>query len=178
MNAHNPLSRAAAALVAACSLVALASCAKEASDKELAQAYTFYIEAPRTLKKVVSTANTDKFVAESISNPEGTYIRATEIDQAAKTSKITATFKGFHPVDAETVTMDGEVVMTSLGRVFSINGTLTYRGIRPKTLTFNNASLEQGRTDDGNVSFRPVSGTVVADKRSIPVDVFFNEILQ
>lgn len=169
---------AAIAVLAAASVIALASCAKPASDAELAQAYTFYIEAPNTLKKVVSTANTENFIAESVSNPDGSYIRSTEIDQAAKTSKITATFKDFHPADAKTVTLNGEVVMTSLGNVFSVNGSIEYKGINLKKLTFKNASLRQTKTDAGDVTFKPVDGSVQADKREIGVEEFFMGILQ
>ncbi len=177
MKIQSRLTRAALA-AAALSLLALASCAKDVGDRELAQAYSFYLNAPTTLTKVLATSNTENFVAESLSNPDGSYTRKTEINQADKTSKITATFRDYHPASAKTVSIDGEVVMTSLGAVFSLNGSLTYKGMLPKTLTFKNASLRQGKSDDGQVSFSPVKGTVVADRRVLTVDEFFTEILK
>lgn len=179
---HFTAARAAPALCAfalyALASALLTSCAPRVGDRELAQAYAFYINAPRTLDHVLATSNSDNLVSESISNPDGSYIRNTEINQADKTSKITASFKNYHPSDAKTVTMDGDVVMTSLGQVFSLNGTLKFKGILPKALTFKNASLRQIVAEDGTVTFRPVEGSVQADRRTIGVDEFFTEILR
>lgn len=176
---YRPLIGALAALtLGALATATLASCAQRVGDGELAQAYAFYIEAPKTLDHVLATSNTDNLVSESISNPDESYIRTTEINQADKTSKITARFKNYRPENAPSVTIDGDVVMTSLGPVFSLNGTLKFTGILPKTLTFKNASLQQFQSEDGNVTFRPVDGSVQADKRVIGVDEFFTEILQ
>lgn len=172
------LPRALLTLALAASVLALASCAKPASDAELAQAYGFYVEAPQTLNHVLSTANSELLVRESIANADESYVRTTEINQADKTSKITAVFKDYRPEGASSVTINGEVTLTSLGRVFSINGSLAYKGLNLRSLVFKNASLEQMPESDGGFSFLPVGGSIQADKRVIGAEEFFTEILK
>ncbi len=158
-------------------LTLVVSCAKPVSDAELKQAYLFYIEAPATLSKLVSSSNTDSLVAESLSNDSGNYIRSTEINQADKRAKITTTFKDFHPKGTESVTINGEVILTNLGNRFFLNGELSYKGIKPAKLVFKNIQLEQ-QNDANGTTFIPIDGLAQADSREIPGKILFTDILK
>lgn len=166
-----------AASALAVSLTLLVSCAKPVSDAELKQAYLFYIEAPATLTKLLSSSNTDSLVAESLSSDSGDYVRSTEINQADKRAKITTTFKDYHPKGTESVTINGEVILTSLGNRFFLNGVLAYKGIKPAKLVFKNIQLEQINDASGS-SFIPVDGVALADSREIQCKVLFTDILK
>ena len=167
----------AAAVIVALAFTSLVSCAKPVSDAELKQAYLFYVEAPATLSKLLSSSNTDSLIAETLTNDSGNYIRSTEINQADKRAKITTTFKDYHPKGTESVTINGEVVLTSLGNRFFLNGELLYKGIKPAKLTFKNIQLEQ-RNDGGESSFMPVDGAALADSREITGKELFADILK
>lgn len=166
-----------AAALLAFAFTALASCAKPVSDAELKQAYLFYIEAPATLTKLVSSSNTESLIAETLSNDGGNYIRSTEINQADKRAKITTTFKDYHPKGTEAVTINGEVILTNLGNKFFLNGELVYKGIKPAKLIFKNIQLEQ-KNDASGSSFIPVDGLALADSREITGKELFADILK
>jgi len=166
-----------AAMLPGIFLTLLASCAKPVSDAELKQAYLFYIEAPATLTKLLSSSNTDSLIAESLSDDSGTYIRSTEINQADKRAKITTTFKDFHPKGTESVTINGEVILTNLGNKFFLNGELRYEGIKPAKLVFKNIQLEQ-KNEAGESMFVPIDGIALADSREITGKVLFTDILK
>ena len=159
------------------SLISLASCAKGASDAELRKAYNLYIEAPAGLSKVLSTANSETLIAESLSNDSGSYIRTTEINQADKRVIITSTFKDYHPEGSSSITVNGTVQLKNLETNFFINGELTYTGIKPRTLAFKNIQLEQ-KSDETGAVFFPVGGYAVADGREISCEVLFTEIFK
>ncbi len=169
--------RIAALTVSLLALITLVSCSKPVSDAELKQAYLLYIEAPSTLTKIVSTANTDTLIAESLSNDSGSYIRSTEINQADKQTKITTTFKDFHPTNIDSITMNGTVVLTSQQTMFFLNGQLSYKGIKPARFLFKNVQLEQQQSAEGTV-FIPFGGSILADRREISSEMMFTEILK
>lgn len=157
--------------------IGLGACSKPATNAEIAQAYNFYIEAPRTLSKVISKSQSDTLITETVASDDESYVRKTEINQADKTSKITVTFKDFNPGTEGSVKINGEIVLSSLSNLFAINGTLNFKGMKPSRLEFRNVTLTQHQTD-GNPTFLPEDGTILADKREISVDEFFVEIMK
>ncbi len=158
-------------------LFTVISCTKPVSDTELKQAYLFYINAPETLSKIVSTSNTDSLISETISSDSGNYIRSTEINQADKRAKITSTFKEYHPKGTPSITINGEIILTNLENKFFLNGELSYQGIKPTKLVFKNIQLEQ-KNDQGEAVFIPIDGTARADTREITGVYLFNTILK
>lgn len=156
----------------------IVSCAKPATDAEIAQAYNFYLESPQTVSKVLSSATTDKLLDETVANADESYIRKTEINHADSTSKITITFKDFKPRSGSSIVMNGEIILSSLGNVFAINGELAYENFKPALLVFRNPTLVQQIDDNGDPRFTVKDGTILADKREIGVDEFFNKIMK
>lgn len=165
------------ALVASASL-ALVSCSKPATDAQIAEAYNFYLESPRALSKVLSSVSTDKLIDETVASEDESCVRKTEINQTDGTTKITVTFKDYKPRSGSPVVMNGSLVISSLGTVFAINGSLDYKGFTPARLTFRNATLSQQLDANGDASFIAKEGTILADKREIGVDEFFNKIMK
>jgi hypothetical protein len=164
--------------LAALASLAIVSCSSPATDAQIAEAYNFYLESPNRLSKMLSSATTDKIIDETVASEDETCVRKTEINQASSTSKITVTFKDYKPRKGTSVAMNGQLVISSLGNVFAINGSIDYKGFVPARLTFRNATLTQRIDENGDPSFIAKEGTILADKREIGVDEFFNKIMR
>lgn len=154
------------------------SCAKPATDAQIAEAYNFYLESPSKLSKILSSASTDKLIDETVASEDESCVRKTEINQTDGTTRITVTFKDYKPRSGSPVVMNGSLVISSLGTVFAINGSLDYKGFTPARLTFRNATLTQQQNENGDPSFTAKEGTILANKREISVDEFFNKIMK
>lgn len=129
------------------------------------------------MTKVISTSESDTLISESHSNESGSFTRTTEVNQADKNAIITSTFKYFHPVGVDAITVNGTAVLTTNKTSFFLNGELNYKGILPARMVFKNVQFEQ-REDAEGLVFVPMGGSILADKREIETGFFFTQIVK